>query len=261
MNKKERNKILQILEEKYEIYNQPTFIPDDPISVPHQFSLKQDIEIMGFFAAIFAWGQRKTIINKCNELVKRMEGKPYEFILHHQESDLKSLLGFKHRTFNDTDLLYFVHRLNQHYSDFDSLEEAFLLNNITNEVNVKSALIHFKQYFFQEDYPQRTTKHISSPESGSACKRINMYLRWMVRDDKRGVDFGLWKRIRKDQLICPCDVHVERIARQLGLITRNKADWLAAEELTNALKDFDPKDPVKYDFSLFGIGVLEKVLK
>lgn len=260
MNKKERNRILQILEDKYEQYNKPAFIKDDPICIPHQFSLKQDIEIMGFFASIFAWGQRKTIINKCNELIQRMDGTPYEFIRNHKEADLKNLLGFKHRTFNDTDLLYFVHRLNQHYSEHDSLEQAFLVKSISTDENVKNALIHFRNYFFEEDYPSRTTKHVSSPESGSACKRINMYLRWMVRKDDKGVDFGIWKNIRTDQLICPCDVHVERIARQLVLITRTKADWNTAEELTSALKEFDPKDPVKYDFALFGIGVLEKII-
>jgi uncharacterized protein (TIGR02757 family) len=260
MNKKERNRILQILEDKYELYNQPTFIPDDPICIPHQFSVKQDIEIMGFFASVFAWGQRKTIINKCNDLVQRMDGTPYKFIRYHDETDLKNLLGFKHRTFNDTDLLYFVHRLHQHYTAHDSLEKAFLVESISQDSNVKNALIHFKNYFFQEDYPQRTTKHISSPVSGSACKRINMFLRWMVRKDNKGVDFGIWNTIRTNQLICPCDVHVERIARQLGLISRTKADWHTAEELTGALKEFDANDPVKYDFALFGIGVLEKVV-
>jgi len=249
--------IKEFLDAKVQQYNQPAFIAADPISIPHQFTLKQDIEIMGFFAAILAWGQRKTIINKCRELISRMDNAPYDFILHHQEEDLKNLLGFKHRTFNDTDLLYFVEFFKFHYQRFDSLEDAFLIGQQESSVfTISQALDEFKSYFFSlPDYPLRTKKHISSPAQKSTCKRINMYLRWMVRQDLNGVDFGIWKRIPTSDLICPCDVHVERVARKFGLITLPKVDWRTALELTQNLKALDPNDPVKYDFALFGLGV------
>jgi len=249
--------IKEFLDAKVQQYNQPAFIAADPISIPHQFTLKQDIEIMGFFAAILAWGQRKTIINKCRELISRMDNAPYDFILHHQEEDLKNLLGFKHRTFNDTDLLYFVEFFKFHYQHFDSLEDAFLIGQQESSIfTISQALDEFKSYFFSlPDYPLRTKKHISSPAQKSTCKRINMYLRWMVRQDLNGVDFGIWKRISTSDLICPCDVHVERVARKFGLITLPKVDWRTALELTQNLKALDPNDPVKYDFALFGLGV------
>ncbi len=249
--------IKEFLDAKVQQYNQPAFIAADPISIPHQFTLKQDIEIMGFFAAILAWGQRKTIINKCRELISRMDNAPYDFILHHQEEDLKNLLGFKHRTFNDTDLLYFVEFFKFHYQRFDSLEDAFLIGQQESSIfTISQALDEFKSYFFSlPDYPLRTKKHISSPAQKSTCKRINMYLRWMVRQDLNGVDFGIWKRISTSDLICPCDVHVERVARKFGLITLPKVDWRTALELTQNLKALDPNDPVKYDFALFGLGV------
>ncbi len=234
------------LDKKVDEYNQPGFIPNDPISIPHQFSAKQDIEIMGFLASIMAWGQRKTIINKCNELVARMDGSPYDYIVNHQEQDLKTLLGFKHRTFNDTDILY-----------FESLEDAFLVGQENREeVDLEMALNAFKTYFFSlPDYPVRTRKHISSPAQKSTVKRINMFLRWMVRKDTKGVDFGIWHRLSPKDLICPCDVHVERVARKFGLITLDKVNWKTAQELTANLRLLDPLDPVKYDFALFGLGV------
>ncbi|CAM3482867.1 TIGR02757 family protein [Sphingobacterium prati] len=245
------------LDKKVDEYNQPNFIPNDPISIPHQFSAKHDIEITGFLAAIMAWGQRKTIINKCNELIKRMDGTPYDFIMNHQEQDLKSLLGFKHRTFNDTDILYFVAFFKHHYNHFTSLEDAFLMGQEALEaVNLEQALNAFKVYFFSlPDYPHRTRKHISSPAQKSTVKRINMFLRWMVRKDNNGVDFGLWDRLSPKDLICPCDVHVERVARKFGLITLEKVNWKTALELTGNLRLLDPNDPVKYDFALFGLGV------
>ncbi|WP_341832283.1 TIGR02757 family protein [Sphingobacterium thalpophilum] len=245
------------LDKKVDEYNQPGFIPNDPISIPHQFSAKQDIEIMGFLASIMAWGQRKTIINKCNELVARMDGSPYDYIINHQEQDLKTLLGFKHRTFNDTDILYFVSFFKHHYQHFESLEDAFLVGQENREeVDLEMALNAFKTYFFSlPDYPVRTRKHISSPAQKSTVKRINMFLRWMVRKDTKGVDFGIWQRLSPKDLICPCDVHVERVARKFGLITLDKVNWKTAQELTANLRLLDPLDPVKYDFALFGLGV------
>ncbi|WP_367209496.1 TIGR02757 family protein [Sphingobacterium sp. R2] len=245
------------LDKKVEEYNQPNFIPNDPIVIPHQFSAKQDIEIMGFLASIMAWGQRKTIINKCKELIDRMDGSPYDYIMNHQEQDLKSLLGFKHRTFNDTDILYFIEFFKYHYGHFDSLEDAFLVGQENRkEIDIELALNTFKMYFFSlPDYPYRTRKHISSPAQKSTVKRINMFLRWMVRQDNKGVDFGIWNRLSPKDLICPCDVHVERVARKFGLITFDKVNWKTAQELTANLRLLDPLDPVKYDFALFGLGV------
>ncbi len=248
------------LDQKYLQYNTPDFIAEDPISIPHRFSRLQDIEISGFIAAILAWGQRKTIINKCTELFNLMDNAPYDFMMNHRESDLKAFLGFKHRTFNATDTLYFIQYFRQYYQQYHSLEDAFLSEHPEQDENMEAGLINFhKQFFALEDYPPRTKKHIATPARNSACKRINMYLRWMVRDDSQGVDFGLWKKIKPSQLICPCDVHVDRVARKLGLIHRKQTDWQTAKELTANLKLLDPKDPVKYDFALFGLGVYEKM--
>lgn len=249
----------ELLESRFEYYNKPDFIEHDPISIPHQFSLKQDIEIMGFWASILAWGQRITIINKCNELIERMDGAPYDFIINHTESDLKKLVGFKHRTFNDTDTLYFIQFFHNYYKSHESLEAAFSTAIDSKDDNIENGLNYFNHLFFALDNsPQRTRKHIAAPSKKSACKRLSMFLRWMVRNDDRGVDFGIWKNIKPSQLICPFDVHVERVARKLGLIERKQTDWITAVELTNNLKEFDPMDPVKYDFALFGMGVEEK---
>ncbi|ERJ59656.1 TIGR02757 family protein [Sphingobacterium paucimobilis] len=248
----------EFLDNKVDEYNRPDFIENDPILIPHLFSDKKDIEIMGFIAAILAWGQRKTIINKCKELIDRMDGTPYDFIRNHKDTDLKSLLGFKHRTFNDTDLLYFVAFFRHHYMESDSLEDAFLIGQEAGYplIDIEIALNRFKAYFFSlADYPTRTRKHVSSPFQKSTCKRLNMFLRWMVRRDEQGVDFGIWKRISPAQLVCPCDVHVERVARKFGLITLDKVNWKTALELTENLLILDPNDPVKYDFALFGLGV------
>ncbi len=248
--------MLDLLEEKVLQYNRPDFIAHDPIVIPHQYSLPQDIEIAGFWAAILAWGQRKTIINKCQELFGLMDHAPYDFILHHQESDLKRFLNFKHRTFNATDTLYFIHFFQQHYLQYDSLEDAFLIGQETGAQTVESGLIGFQRVFTDSEYfPDRTRKHIASPLRKSSCKRLNMFLRWMVRQDEQGVDFGLWKRIRPHQLVCPCDVHVDRVGRLLGLIKRPVTDWQTALELTASLREFSPDDPVKYDFALFGLGI------
>jgi uncharacterized protein (TIGR02757 family) len=277
------------LDFKYDQYNRPDFIENDPICVPHLFSKKQDIEIMGFWASILAWGQRKTIINKCKELIQLMDGAPYDFILNHEETDLKRFANFKHRTFNLTDTLYFIEFFRQHYLKSDTLETAFNtyksniirqefieegkyssgliesasspcylrdLKNNQPEIITETALNSFRTYFFSlPDYPARTKKHISSPSQKSTCKRLNMFLRWMVRKDDRGVDFGLWTSIKPSDLICPTDLHVERVARKLKLITRKQVDWQTATELTENLRQFDPLDPVKYDFALFGLGI------
>lgn len=248
--------VVELLNEKYEQFNHPNFIESDPISIPHRFSLQQDIEIAGFFAAVLAWGQRKTIINKCTELFNLMDNSPFDFIKNHQDADLKRFLNFKHRTFNATDTLYFIEFFKDYFSKFNSLENAFLIEYNAENQNIKNQLINFHKLFFSfEDAPTRTQKHIATPARNSACKRINMFLRWMVRQDNKGVDFGIWKNISPSQLICPCDVHVERVGKKLGLITRPTTDWQMAEELTENLKKIDPTDPVKYDFALFGLGI------
>jgi uncharacterized protein (TIGR02757 family) len=250
----------ELLDEKANEYNRPGFIADDPVSIPHRFKKKQDIEIAGLFAATFAWGQRGTIIRKCTELLERMDNAPYHFVQHHSESDLKSFLSFKHRTFNPTDALYFIEFLHWFYARHRSLEEVFAVSQ--TDPTVEKGLIRFHKLFFSlENFPSRTRKHVATPERKSSCKRLNMYLRWMVRVDDRGVDFGLWKKISPAQLVCPCDVHVERVARRLDLIKRKQTDWKTATELTDNLRKFDPADPVRYDFALFGLGVSERELK
>ncbi|WP_276479740.1 TIGR02757 family protein [Paraflavitalea pollutisoli] len=249
----------EFFNKKVSEYNQPDFIKDDPVCIPHLFSKKQDIEIAGLFAAIFAWGNRTTIIKKAKELMQLMNNAPHDFVLHHTYQDLRKLEGFKHRTFNATDLLYFVSFLQYHYSRNESLESAFTKWMSPQDENIEQALIGFYHYFFSlEEVPSRTRKHIASPEKNSSCKRLNMYLRWMVRNDDRGVDFGIWNSISPGQLICPIDLHVARVAKRFNLLRRDPVDWLAALELTSYLKKLDKVDPAKYDFALFGLGVVEK---
>lgn len=251
--------LILFLNKKVDEYNQPFFIEADPISVPHSFSKKQDIEIAGFFAAIFAWGNRTTIINKSNELMKLMDNAPHQFCLYHSDKDLKRLLNFKHRTFNPTDLFYFIEFFKMHFQKNNSLETAFSKWMNKGDVNTENALNGFYQYFFSlDEVPKRTLKHIASPNKKASCKRLSMYLRWMVRKDKHGVDFGLWKNISPSQLIIPLDVHVARVARHVNLLNRKQTDWLSAVELTNELKKLDSNDPSKFDFALFALGVLEK---
>lgn len=244
----------EFLNQKVDLYNQPFFIPTDPVCIPHLFSKKQDIEIAGFFAAIFAWGKRTTIIAKSVELMRRMDMAPHAFCLYASARELSALETFRHRTFNATDLLYFIEFFRYHYSSHSSLENAFARHGST----VEEMLIGFHQYFFSlESVPARTKKHIATPAKNSTCKRLNMFLRWMVRKDNKGVDFGIWKSIPPSILICPIDVHVARVARRLGLLTRKQTDWKAATELTAYLRTLDSKDPVRYDFALFGLGVME----
>ena len=190
-----------LLDNRVKLYNQIDFIAADPIAIPHRFSKKQDIEIAGLFAAVLAWGNRKSIINSCNKLLDWMDNDPHTFILHHTDKDLKKMLQFAHRTFNATDLLYFIERLHEHYQHKESLESLFISPNMEQEADVCNALIHFHNAFFSIEHPVRTKKHIASPAKKSACKRINMYLRWMVRKDAAGVDFGIWKTIKMKQFL------------------------------------------------------------
>ena len=253
------NDIQEFLENAYDQYNRPEFIEADPISLPHLFSKKQDIEIIGFWVAMLAWGQRKTIINKGKLLIDLMDGAPHDFIVNHSEEERKPFLDFKHRTFQAIDTLYFLAFFQDFYQKNDSLENAFSNHLNTKNENVQAALEGFHEQFFSlPDAPHRTRKHVSTPIRNSACKRLNMFLRWMVRKDKKGVDFGIWKNIKPSQLLMPLDVHVDRVARRLGLLERKQTDWKSVIELTNNLKQLDAKDPVKYDFALFGVGVLEK---
>ncbi len=249
-----KSQLEDFLNKKVEEYNVPGYIPLDPIGIPHQYTKPQDIEITAFWTAILAWGQRVTIINKANELFSLMDNAPHDFILNHQESDRKRFKDFKHRTFNFTDTLYFLEFLQNHFKNYKSLEDAFLIDGKFDDI--ESSLIHFRDYFFDHPYaPDRTKKHIASPARKSTCKRLNMFLRWMVRKDEKGVDFGIWDRIDQSALMMPLDVHVERHGRALGLLKRKQRDWEAVKELTFNLRKFDASDPVKYDFALFGMGV------
>lgn len=267
MSKEGINELAAFFNEKAIQYNHPSFIQDDPITIPHRFSKKQDIEIAGFFAALLAWGNRKSIINSCNKLMAMMGNSPYDFIMNLGEDEAEKLgrmTSFVHRTFNGTDLLYLIQFLQFHYSvkKAASLESAFTKDYNSNSENIEDALNTFYTYVFsiveEGEYPKRTQKHIAAPFKKSACKRLNMYLRWMVRKDDKGVDFGIWTDIKPSQLICPIDIHVSRVAKRFQLLSRTQTDWLAAIELTNYLKKLDANDPVKYDFALFGLGVIEK---
>ena len=240
-------------------FNSRAFIESDPILIPHSFSKKQDIEIMGFWVAMLAWGQRVTIINKAKELIRLMDGAPYDFIINHEEKDREAFLSFKHRTFQATDTLYFLEFFQQYYRQHPSLEDAFTNFLPSDSPDIEPALTGFHKLFFSlEDAPQRTRKHVSTPARKSSCKRLNMFLRWMVRQDQNGVDFGIWKKIKPAQLMIPLDVHVDRVARRLQLLNRKQTDWLAVKELTGKLREIDPEDPVRFDFALFGMGVLEE---
>lgn len=241
------------------IYNRPDFIEKDPISIPHQYSILQDIEITAFWTAILSWGQRTTIIKKAKELFALMDNAPYDFIKNYTEKDRKIFDSFKHRTFNAVDTNYFLLFLQNHYQKNNSLESAFSKNILPDDIHIENGLKGFYQYFINHlHFPARTSKHIATPEKNAACKRICMFLRWMVRKDNTGVDFGLWQNIKPSQLICPFDVHVERVAREWNLIERKQSDWKTALELTERLRFFCPEDPVKYDFALFGWGVENK---
>jgi len=250
--------IKNFLDQKVKQYNCMAFIENDPIQIPRAFSKTQDIEISGFIAAILSWGKRCVIIKKCKEIINIMYNNPYDFITNYQPSDIKDIVKFKHRTLNGIDMAYIIRFLNYYYLKHNSLEEAFAMYMKPTDTSIENGLVGFNNLFFSlENYPNRTLKHISTPIRKSACKRINMFLRWMVRDDSNGVDFGIWKKIKPHQLVCPCDVHVGRVAKKLELLQRNVIDWKAAIEITNNLKAFCAEDPIKYDFALFGLGVME----
>ena len=248
--------IQSFLDQKYISFNLPVFIETDPIQVPALFTIKENIEIAGFLAATLAWGQRPTIIRNALKLVSLMNNNPIEFLFHTPEDDWHGFSDFKHRTFNGTDCVYFLKALRNIYQNHGGLEQVFT-RGFQADDNIYSALAYFRKVFFELEHEHRTEKHVSDVEKGTAAKRLNMYLRWMVRSDKAGVDFGLWKQIPASALMLPLDVHTGNVARKLGLLTRTQNDWCAVEEITAKLRAFDPKDPVKYDFALFGLGVFE----
>lgn len=255
-SKRQVQSIYRWLEDQATLYNHPSFITDDPISVPHRFTRLQDIEISGLLTAIMAWGQRKTIIGNANRLMQMMDDAPYDFICHHQEKDRKRFKSFCHRTLQSDDILYLVTVLQDFYLKEESLENAFAGPMGVDDPDVYAGLEGFHNMMFDQPWVlERTRKHIATPVRKSSCKRLNMYLRWMVRSDDRGVDFGLWHKITPSQLVIPLDVHVGNVARRLGLLKRETNDWQAAKELTVCLKHFDPIDPVRYDFALFGAGI------
>ena len=253
MTKKE---LKEFLDEKVELYNRPDFIETDPIQIPHSFSIKEDIEIAGFLAATIAWGNRKMIINNAQKLMNIMGNAPFDFIMTHNEDDLEKLDGFVHRTFNSSDAVTFVKGLKNVYQNHKGLESVFAKYSEPN--SNQNSISAFKKVFFEIPHQQRTTKHISDPSNNSAAKRINMFLRWMIRKDNKGVDFGIWNTITPATLSCPLDVHSGNVARKLGLLTRKQNDAKALLELDTNLRKLDPNDPVKYDFALFGLGVFEK---
>lgn len=244
------------LDEKVELYNNPTFIESDPIQIPHAFTLKEDIEIAGFLAATIAWGNRKMIINNAKKMMALMGNSPYDFVLNHQEYQLEKLDNFVHRTFNGNDFKTFIFCLKNIYNNLNGLEAVFF--NHAEKDSMQKSISNFKQIFFEVEHQNRAQKHISDPLNNSAAKRINMFLRWMVRQDKKGVDFGIWKSISPSQLSCPLDVHSGNVARKLELISRKQNDAKALSELDTNLRLLDKNDPVKYDFALFGLGVFEK---
>ncbi len=256
---KNHQEIEKWLNAAYDRCNQPSFIADDPVQFVHRFEGVQDTEIIGFWTAMLAWGQRKSIINSGEKLITLMDGAPYDFIRNHQEHDRAKFMDFKHRTFQSLDTLYFLEFLQHWYTQNNSLETAFSQHLTPESDTTEAALIGFHRLFFSlPDAPARTRKHVATPERNSTCKRLNMFLRWMVRHDNSGVDRGIWTTIKPAQLLIPLDVHVDRVARQLGLIERPKSDWKTVLELSENLRSFDANDPIKYDFALFGMGVLEK---
>jgi uncharacterized protein (TIGR02757 family) len=246
------DELKEFLDEKYELYNTPKFIESDPISVPHNFTRKEDIEIAAFFAATLAWGQRPTIIRNALRIMDIMDNAPFEYITKSDKKDWKAFTGFTHRTFNSTDLVYFIQSLQHIYTKNGGLEKVF------QHTDMQKGLIQFREIFLGKFPAGRTAKHIANVTKNASAKRLNMFLRWMVRNDKRGVDFGIWKSISPALLYCPIDLHSGRVARKLGLLKRTQDDWKAVDELTQNLRKLDPKDPIKYDFALYGLGVFEK---
>ncbi|MEQ8909687.1 MAG: TIGR02757 family protein [Vicingaceae bacterium] len=251
MKIKQTRELKDLLELNFLRFHTADFIADDPICIPRKFSKKEDIEISGFLTAIIAWGQRKTILKNANRLLEIMDHSPFDFILNHEEKDLEKAVGFVHRTFNSDDLIYFLAALQEIYKKEGGLENTML----DNGTKMKSRLSNFKSLFFQAEHLKRTEKHLADPMKGSSAKRLNMFLRWMIRSAEGGVDFGIWKSITPQELMMPLDVHTATVGRRLGLLQRKQNDWKAVEELTENLRQFDSEDPVKYDFALFGMGV------
>jgi uncharacterized protein (TIGR02757 family) len=248
--------IKEFLDEKVKKFNRPSFIETDPVQVPRQFSHKENIEIAAFFTATLAWGNRTAIIKNAVHLMKMMDNRPYEFVLHSSGSELHLLNNFVYRTFNGSDCIYFVQSLRNIYENHGGLQGVFE-TGFQSGSTVKSALGYFYKVFF-EIAGERTRKHVASVEGGASAKRLNMFLRWMVRSDDRGVDFGIWKGIPASELMLPLDVHTGNVARKLGILRRKQNDWKAVEEVMEVLRKFDASDPVKYDFALFGLGIFEK---
>ena len=244
------------LDEKVLLYNNPNFIESDPIQIPHQFSSKEDIEIAGFLTATIAWGNRKMIISNAKKMMHLMGNSPFDFIMNHQDYHLEKLENFVHRTFNSVDFVTFIKGLQHIYKNHNGLETVFAKHQEND--SMQKSISEFKKTFFEIEHQNRTQKHLSDPLNNSAAKRINMYLRWMVRNDNKGVDFGIWKTIPMAALSCPLDVHSGNVARKLGILTRKQNDGKALLELDTNLRLFDKNDPVKYDFALFGLGVFEK---
>lgn len=244
------------LDEKVVQYNNPIFIDSDPIQIPHQFSLKEDVEISAFLTATIAWGNRKSIIKNAKTMMALLGNSPYDFVQNHQPHHLVNIEHFVHRTFNTYDFKYFITALQHIYKNHGGLENVFSKHSLPN--STQPAIHIFKKIFFEISHLERTQKHVSDPLNGSAAKRINMFLRWMVRNDKTGVDFGIWNSLSPAQLSCPLDVHSGNVARKLGLLTRKQNDAKALAELDENLRKMDNEDPVKYDFALFGLGVFEK---
>jgi uncharacterized protein (TIGR02757 family) len=252
MNKTE---LKDFLDEKVALYNNPKFIESDPVQIPHLFSQKEDVEIAGFLSATISWGNRKMIIQNAHKMMHLMGNTPYDFVMSHSENDLERFENFVHRTFNSSDFIGFIKGLEHIYKNHGGLEAVFSKHK--GKDNLRESIHNFKKVFFEIPHLSRTQKHISDPLKGSAAKRINMFLRWMVRQDNKGVDLGIWKTISPSLLSCPLDVHSGNVARKLGLLTRTQNDGKALEELDLKLRKLDPKDPVKYDFALFGLGIFE----
>jgi uncharacterized protein (TIGR02757 family) len=251
-----KSELKEFLDEKAELYNRPAFIELDPISIPHRYTGKGDIEIAGFLAATIAWGNRKMILRSSVRMMEILEDSPYEFIVNSSDCELDQAVRFVHRTFNLVDLAFFLQALRHIYRNKGGLEKIFETHKTSD--SLQPAIHEFHRIFFELPHERRTERHVSDPFKGSAAKKINMFLRWMVRNDNRGVDFGIWKRIKPSELFIPLDIHSGNTARKLGLLTRKMNDWKAVEELTANLREFDPADPVKYDFALFGLGVFER---